>query len=103
MNPSSWSLFVILADSLYYMHKLRVSCTRNVGYFLGMNVFSQHHTSFCQDIGFVISNEIVIDCFKICASVHKTGKLRVIRNDVTPKAVDKTSTGFWSKHGGVIF
>ena len=46
--------------------------------------------------------EIVIICFEICASVHKTAKLGVIRKDVTPKAIDKTLTGFWSKHSGVI-
>ena len=57
---------------------------------------------FCLDIGFVISNEIVIICIKICTSVHKTVKLKVIRKNVTPKAVDKTLTGFWSKHNGVV-
>ena len=72
------------------MYKLRVPCTRNVGYFLGMYVLSQYHTFFCLDISFVISNEIVIVCFKICTAVHKTAKLKVIRKDVRPKAVDKT-------------
>ena len=43
---------------------------------------------FCLDIGFVISNEIVIICIKICTSVHKTVKLKVIRKNVTQKAVD---------------
>ena len=38
----------------------------------------------------MISNEIVIVCFKICTAVHKTAKLKIIRKDVTPKAVDKT-------------
>ena len=50
----------------------------------------------------MISNEIVIVCFKIYASVHNTAKLKVIRKDAKPKAVDKQLTGFWSKDSGVI-
>ena len=102
MNPSSWSLFMILSNSLNSMYKLRGPCTRNVGYFLGMYVLSHYHTVCCLDISFVISNEIVLVCFKICAPVHTTAKLKVIRKAVMPKAVEKTLTGFWIKRSGVI-
>ena len=46
----------------------------------------------------MISNEIVIVCFKICASVHTTAELKVIRNDVTPKAVNKTIQAFGASY-----
>ena len=46
MNPGFWCLFVVFADSLCYIYKLRVPCTRNVGYLLGMYVLSQYQTFF---------------------------------------------------------
>ena len=60
------------------------------------------HTFYCPDESFLISNEIVTVYFKICACVQKTKKLKVIRKDVKPKAIDKTLICFWSKHIGVI-
>ena len=60
------------------------------------------HTFFCLDVSFMISNEIVIVCFKICACVEETVKLKVIYKNGTSKSVGKILTGFWSKHNGVI-
>ena len=55
-----------------------------------MYVLSQYHAFVHLDISFIISNEIVIVCFKICACVNETAKLKVIYKNGTPKSVDKT-------------
>ena len=67
-----------------------------------MYVLSLYLSLFHLAIRFEISNEIVIVCFKICAFVHNTAKLKVIHKDGTSKAFDKPLRSFWSKHSGVI-
>ena len=60
------------------------------------------HTFFCLDVSFVISNDIFMVYFKICACVHDTTNLETIRKDATSKAIDKILIGFSSKHSKVI-